>query len=68
MEAVQRERAGVSSDEAHEAQLLAVLDALPIAVMLRAADGSLLHANPATVRFLARSGSTSPTWRPAPAP
>lgn len=40
----------------HEAQLLAVLDALPIAVMLRAADGSLLHANPATVRFLARLG------------
>ena len=54
--AVRRERAGVSSDEAHEAQLLAVLDALPIAVMLRAADGSLLHANPATVRFLARLG------------
>lgn len=40
----------------HEAQLLAVLDALPIAVMLRSADGSLLHANPATVRFLARLG------------
>lgn len=40
----------------HEAQLLAVLDALPIAVMLRAADGALLHANPATVRFLARLG------------
>lgn len=40
----------------HEAQLLAVLDALPIAVMLRAADGSLLHANPATLRFLARLG------------
>ena len=40
----------------HEAQLLAVLDALPIAVMLRAADGSLLHANRATVRFLARLG------------
>ena len=42
--------------EVHEAQLLAVLDALPIAVMLRAADGSLLHANPATERFLARVG------------
>jgi diguanylate cyclase (GGDEF)-like protein len=42
--------------EVHEAQLLAVLDALPIAVMLRAADGSLLHANPATERFLARLG------------
>jgi diguanylate cyclase (GGDEF)-like protein len=42
--------------EVHEAQLLAVLDALPIAVMLRAADGSLLHVNPATERFLARLG------------
>lgn len=42
--------------EVHEAQLLAVLDALPIAVMLRAADGTLLHANPATERFLARLG------------
>lgn len=40
----------------HEAQLLAVLDALPIAVMLRAADGTLLHANPATMRFLDRLG------------
>jgi diguanylate cyclase (GGDEF)-like protein len=50
----QRERHGVG--EVHEAQLLAVLDALPIAVMLRAADGSLLHANPATERFLARLG------------
>ena len=40
----------------HEAQLLAVLDALPIAVMLRGADGTLLHANPATERFLARLG------------
>lgn len=56
MEAFQREQAGTSSGEVHEAQLLAVLDALPIAVMLRAADGSLLHANPATMRFLARLG------------
>lgn len=56
MEAVQPEQAGPSSGEVPEAQLLAVLDALPIAVMLRAADGSLLHANPATVRFLARLG------------
>ena len=40
----------------HDAQLLAVLDGLPIAVMVRAADGSLLHANSATERFLARLG------------
>lgn len=46
----------MSSDEVHETQLLAVLDALPIAVMLRAAEGSLLHANPAAERFLARLG------------
>lgn len=46
----------MSSDEVHEAHLLAVLDALPIAVMLRAADGSLLHANRAAERFLARLG------------
>ncbi len=45
-----------NSGAVHKAQLLAVLDALPIAVMLRAADGTLLHANPATVRFLARLG------------
>lgn len=56
MEVFQRERAGASSGEVHEAQLLAVLDALPIAVMLRAADGTLLHANPATMRFLDRLG------------
>lgn len=56
MEAFERKRADVSSDEVHEAHLLAVLDALPIAVMLRAADGSLLHANRAAERFLARLG------------
>ena len=58
MEALQLKPAGQNPGEVHEVQLLAVLDALPIAVMLRAADGSLLHANPATVRFLARLGLT----------
>jgi diguanylate cyclase (GGDEF)-like protein len=53
-----RERAhrDAGSGGVHDAQLLAVLDGLPIAVMLRAADGSLLHANLATKRFLARLG------------
>ena len=44
------------SGRMHDAQLLAVLDGLPIAVMVRADDGSLLHANSATKRFLARLG------------
>ena len=58
--ALGRRRVGLFSDKGsggvHDAQLLAVLDGLPIAVMLRAADGSLLHANSATERFLARLG------------
>ncbi|MFP5486998.1 MAG: diguanylate cyclase domain-containing protein [Acidimicrobiia bacterium] len=66
MEAFQREQAGTSSGKVHKAQLLAVLDALPIAVMLRAADGSLLHANPATVRFLARLGLDVSHVAPSP--
>ena len=50
----------------HDAQLLAVLDGLPIAVMLRAADGTLLHANPATERFLARLGLDVSHVAPSP--
>jgi diguanylate cyclase (GGDEF)-like protein len=37
-------------------QLVAILDGLPIAVMLRAEDGTLLHANPAAERFVHRLG------------
>ncbi|MCU1483875.1 MAG: diguanylate cyclase/phosphodiesterase & domain with sensor(s) [Actinomycetia bacterium] len=40
----------------HDSQLLTILDGLPIAVMLRAEDGTLLHANPGAERFLARLG------------
>ena len=58
--ALGRRRVGTFSDKGsgglHDAQLLAVLDGLPIAVMVRAADGSLLHANSGTERFLARLG------------
>jgi diguanylate cyclase (GGDEF)-like protein/PAS domain S-box-containing protein len=35
---------------------LAILDGLPIAVMLRAPDGTLLHINPGGERFLQRLG------------
>jgi diguanylate cyclase (GGDEF)-like protein len=41
---------------ATDAQLLTILDGLPIAVMLRAEDGTLLHANPGAERFLRRLG------------
>ena len=58
--ALGQRRVGMFSDKGsggmHDAQLLAVLDGLPVAVMVRAADGSLLHANSATERFLARLG------------
>lgn len=41
---------------AHDAQLLRVLDELPVAVMLRDQDGELLHLNAGTERFLRRLG------------
>lgn len=37
-------------------QLLTVLDGLPIAVMVRAPDGTLLHLNPGAQEFLTRLG------------
>ncbi len=37
-------------------QLLTVLDGLPVAVMVRAQDGTLLHFNPGTEAFVARLG------------
>ena len=46
----------VAEVAARDAQLLGVLDGLPVAVMLRAADGTLLHRNPGTERFLRRLG------------
>jgi diguanylate cyclase (GGDEF)-like protein/PAS domain S-box-containing protein len=42
--------------ELRDARLVAILDGLPIAVMLRDEDGRLLHANPATERMLDRFG------------
>lgn len=37
-------------------QLLTVLDGLPVAVMVRAQDGTLLHFNPGTEAFVSRLG------------
>jgi len=42
--------------ESRDSQLMTILDGLPIAVMLRAADGRLLHVNPGGERFLERLG------------
>lgn len=42
--------------ESRKQQLLTVLDGLPIAVMVRAQDGTLLHRNPGTEDFLTRLG------------
>ncbi len=39
-----------------EQQLTTVLDGLPIAVMVRAQDGTLLHCNPGTEAFVERLG------------
>lgn len=43
-------------DRLCDAQLTTILDGLPVGVMLRAADSSLLHINPAGRRFLERLG------------
>ncbi|MEX0835598.1 MAG: diguanylate cyclase, partial [Nitriliruptor sp.] len=42
--------------ETRDQQLLTILDGLPLAVMLRAPDGTLLHANPGAEAFVARLG------------
>src|SRR5678815_3564163 len=42
--------------ESRDSQLLTILDGLPIAVMLRAADGTLLHINPGGERYVERLG------------
>jgi diguanylate cyclase (GGDEF)-like protein/PAS domain S-box-containing protein len=42
--------------ESRSSELLTILDGLPIAVMLRAGDGTLLHVNPGGERFLERLG------------
>jgi diguanylate cyclase (GGDEF)-like protein/PAS domain S-box-containing protein len=42
--------------ESRDRQLLTILDGLPIAVMVRAPDGTLLHLNPGAQDFLTRLG------------
>ena len=42
--------------QSRDSQMLVILDGLPVVVMLRAADGTLLHLNPAGERFLERLG------------
>ena len=42
--------------EDRDQQLLTILDGLPIAVMVRAQDGTLLHLNPGAEDFVARLG------------
>lgn len=42
--------------ETRDQQLLTILDGLPIAVMVRAQDGTLLHLNPGGHDFVARLG------------
>lgn len=46
----------ISGSESRHAHLVTILDGLPIAVMLRAPDGTLLHINPGGERFLQRLG------------
>jgi diguanylate cyclase (GGDEF)-like protein/PAS domain S-box-containing protein len=47
--------------------LLTILDGLPVVVMLRAADGTLLHINPAGLRFVERLGVGVGAVAPSPA-
>ncbi|MCW2665670.1 MAG: hypothetical protein JWN57_632 [Frankiales bacterium] len=46
----------LSTSESQHAHLVTILDGLPIAVMLRAPDGTLLHINPGGERHLERLG------------
>lgn len=54
--AVRDHRQLTSAIDARDSQLRVVLDELPVAVMLRGADGTLLHLNPGAERFVARMG------------
>jgi PAS domain S-box-containing protein len=42
--------------ESRDSQMVTILDGLPIAVMLRGTDGTLLRVNPGVERFLERPG------------
>lgn len=46
----------ISTSESRHAHLVTILDGLPLAVMLRAPDGTLLHINPGGERHLERLG------------
>jgi len=50
------ERGANVAFESRPSQLVTILDSLPIAVMLRAAAGTLPHVNPAGERFVERLG------------
>lgn len=52
--------------EARDQQLRMVLDGLPVAVMLRAEDGTLLHLNPGARRYVARMGVGLPAVEDSP--
>lgn len=54
--AVRDHRRLTATIESTDSQLLTILDGLPIAVMLRAQDGTLLHRNPRAEDFVARMG------------
>lgn len=53
---VRERRRLTTSVETRDSELVTILDGLPLAVMLRAADGTLLHANPGAERFVERLG------------
>ncbi len=59
-------RRSVAAIGPRDAQLLTVLDRLPIGVMLRAHDGTLLHLNPGAERFVHRLGVDVDAVRPSP--
>lgn len=46
----------VAEIQSRDAQMLSVLDELPVAVMLRGEDGRLVHLNPGAERYVARMG------------
>jgi diguanylate cyclase (GGDEF)-like protein/PAS domain S-box-containing protein len=52
--------------QSRDSQLVTILDGLPIAVMLRAGDGRLIHINPAAERFIERLGVGVSAVEPSP--
>jgi diguanylate cyclase (GGDEF)-like protein/PAS domain S-box-containing protein len=56
----------VTAIETRDAQLVTVLDRLPIGVMVRAADGRLLHLNPSALDYVDHMGVDVEAIRPSP--